>query len=117
NYVADHQAVRMTGADVAMCDITEDVLGIDVAKAERLINKNTKAIIPLHFAGIPCDQRGVYALAEKRGLRVVEDACHAFGTKIGGKRVGSYGDIACFSFDPVKLITSVAGGAVVVNTD
>jgi dTDP-4-amino-4,6-dideoxygalactose transaminase len=117
NYVADHQAVRMTGADVAMCDITDDVLGIDVAKAEALINERTKAIIPLHFAGIPCDQRGVYELAKRRGLRVVEDACHAFGTKIDGKRIGSYGDIACFSFDPVKLITSVDGGAVVVNSD
>src|SRR5206468_882669 len=49
--------------------------------------------------------------------RVVEDACHAFGTRIDGKRIGSYGDIACFSFDPVKLITSVDGGAVVVNTE
>jgi dTDP-4-amino-4,6-dideoxygalactose transaminase len=117
NYVADHQAVRMTGAEVAMCDITEDVLGIDIAKAEALVNERTKAIIPLHFAGLPCDQRGVYDLAKRRGLRVVEDACHAFGTRIDGKRIGSYGDIACFSFDPVKLITSVDGGAVIVNSD
>lgn len=117
NYVADHQAVRMTGADVVMCDIKEPELGIDCDKAEALITERTKAIIPLHFAGIPCDQQGVYALAKKHGLRVVEDACHAFGTRIDGKRIGSYGDIACFSFDPVKLITSVDGGAVVVNTD
>lgn len=117
NYVADHQAVRMTGADVVMCDIKEPELGIDCEKAEALITKRTKAIIPLHFAGIPCDQRGVYDLAKKHGLRVVEDACHAFGTRIGGRRIGSYGDIACFSFDPVKLITSVDGGAVVVNTE
>ena len=107
----------MTGGDVALCDITEGVLGIDVDKAEKLINKNTKAIIPLHFAGIPCDQKGVYRLANRHNLRVVEDACHAFGTRIDGKRIGSYGDIACFSFDPVKLITSVDGGAVVVNTE
>ena len=117
NYVADHQAIRMTGAEVAMCDITEDALGIDVAKAEAMVNERTKAIIPLHFAGIPCDQRAVYELAKRQNLRVVEDACHAFGTKIGGKRIGSYGDIACFSFDPVKLITSVDGGAVIVNSD
>lgn len=117
NYVADHQAVRMTGADVVMCDIKEPELGIDCEKAEALITKRTKAIIPLHFAGIPCDQRSVYDLAKKHGLRVVEDACHAFGTRIGGRRIGSYGDIACFSFDPVKLITSVDGGAVVVNSE
>src|SRR5207302_10993103 len=67
--------------------------------------------------GIPCDQSGVYELARRYDLRVVEDACHAFGTRIDGKRIGSYGDIACFSFDPVKLITSVDGGCVVVPTE
>lgn len=117
NYVADHQAVRMTGAEVVMCDIREDNLGIDCDKAEAVITERTKAIIPLHFAGVPCDQSGVYELAKRHRLRIVEDACHAFGTRIGGKRIGSYGDIACFSFDPVKLITSVDGGCVVVPTD
>lgn len=117
NYVADHQAVRMTGAEVVFCDIRADVCGIDVEKAETLITPRTKAIIPLHFAGIPCDQKGVYELAKRKGLRVVEDACHAFGTRIDGRRIGSYGDIACFSFDPVKVITSVDGGCVVVNTE
>lgn len=117
NYVADHQAVRMTGAEVVFCDITDDVCGIDLKKAEALITPRTKAIIPLHFAGVPCDQRGVYELAARNGLRVIEDACHAFGTRIDGKRIGSYGDIACFSFDPVKVITSVDGGCVVVNTE
>ena len=115
NYVADHQAIKMTGANVVMCDIRNDNLGIDCEKAEALINSKTKAILPLHFAGIPCDQKEVYQLATKYGLRVIEDACHAFGTKINGKRIGSYGDIVCFSFDPVKIITSIDGGCVVVN--
>ena len=116
NYVADHQAIRMTGAEVVMCDIREDNLGIDCEKAEELINEKTKAIIPLHFAGIPCDQDGVYKLAKKYGLRVIEDAMHSFGTSINGKKIGSYGDITCFSFDPVKIITSIDGGCVVVNS-
>ncbi len=116
NYVADHQAIRMTGASVVMCDICEDNLGIDCKKAEMLINKKTKAIIPLHFAGIPCDQKGVFELAKKYNLRVIEDAMHAFGTTIDNKKIGSYGDIACFSFDPVKIITSIDGGCVTVNT-
>lgn len=115
NYVADHQAIKMTGANVVMCDIRNDNLGIDCEKAEALITSKTKAILPLHFAGIPCDQKGVYQLANKYGLRVIEDACHAFGTKINGRRIGSYGDIVCFSFDPVKIITSIDGGCVVVN--
>lgn len=116
NYVADHQAVCMTGADVVMCDVQYDNLGIDCNKAEELITDKTKAIIPLHFAGIPCDQQGVYKLAEKHNLRIIEDAMHAFGTSINGKKIGSYGDITCFSFDPVKVITSIDGGCVIVNT-
>lgn len=117
NYVADHQAIRMAGADVVMCDIREDNLGIDCDKAELLITARTKAIIPLHFAGIPCDQAGVYRLARKYGLRVIEDAMHAFGTAIDGRKIGSYGDITCFSFDPVKIITSVDGGCVVTGSE
>ena len=117
NYVADHQAIKFTGANVVMCDIQENNLGIDCEKAEKLITSKTKAILPLHFAGIPCDQNEVYELAKKYHLRVIEDACHAFGTKINGKKIGSYGDITCFSFDPVKIITSIDGGCVIVNDD
>ncbi len=115
NYVADHQAIRMAGAEVVMCDIRDDNLGIDCAKAERLITTKTKAIIPLHFAGIPCDQDGVFRLAKKHNLRVIEDAMHGFGTAIAGRKIGSYGDIVCFSFDPVKIVTSIDGGCVIVN--
>src|SRR5215469_2143942 len=113
NYVADHQAVRMCGADVVMCDVRESDLGIDVDAAAKLVTKKTKAIIPLHFAGIPCDREGVYKLAATQGLRVVEDACHAFGSTIGNKMIGSDGDVAVFSFDPVKIVTSIDGGCVV----
>jgi dTDP-4-amino-4,6-dideoxygalactose transaminase len=115
NYVADHQAIRIAGGEVVFCDIREDNLGIDVQKAEKLVSKRTKAIIPLHFAGIACDQEGVYRLAQQHGLRVIEDAMHGFGTRIGGRPIGSYGDIACFSFDPVKVITSIDGGCVITG--
>lgn len=117
NYVADHQAILMAGANVVMCDIRDDNLGIDCNKAEDLIGPNTKAILPLHFAGIPCDREGVYELAAKHNLRVIEDCCHAFGTTLGERKLGSYGDIACFSFDPVKIITSIDGGCVVVQNE
>ena len=116
NYVADHQAIKMTGADVVMCDIQDDNLGIDCKKAEELITERTKAIIPLHLAGIPCDQEGTFNLSKNYNLRIIEDAMHAFGTKINKKKIGSYGDITCFSFDPVKIVTSVDGGCVIVNT-
>ncbi|MBC8502034.1 MAG: DegT/DnrJ/EryC1/StrS family aminotransferase [Nitrosopumilus sp.] len=116
NYVADHQAIKMTGAKVVMCDISDENLGIDCKKAEELITEKTKAIIPLHFAGIPCNQKEVFELAKKYKLRIIEDAMHAFGTSIDNKKIGSYGDITCFSFDPVKIITSIDGGCVIVNT-
>ena len=117
NYVADHQAITATGAEVVMCDIRDDNLGIDCDKAEELITEKTKAIIPLHFAGIPCDIDGVYNLAKKYDMRVVEDCCHAFGSTVDNKKIGCFGDIACFSFDPVKIITSIDGGAVVFNSE
>jgi dTDP-4-amino-4,6-dideoxygalactose transaminase len=117
NYVADHQAIRAAGAEVVMCDIRDDNLGIDVEKAEKLITGKTRAIDPLHFAGIPCDLDGVYRLAEKHGLRVLEDATHAFGTLHKGRKIGSFGDMTWFSFDPVKIVTSIDGGCVVVNSE
>lgn len=116
NYVADHQAIRMTGAEVVMCDIRDDNLGIDADKAGELVNERTRAIVPLHFAGVPCDISAVYELSRRHELRVIEDAMHAFGTTIDGAKIGSEGDICCFSFDPVKIVTSIDGGCVVVDS-
>ena len=114
NFVADHQAISAEGASPVFCDIREDNLGIDSDEVEGLISERTKAIMPLHFAGVPCDLDRIYALAEFHGLRVIEDATHAFGTLHGGKTIGGFGDLTCFSFDPVKIITSIDGGAVVL---
>jgi dTDP-4-amino-4,6-dideoxygalactose transaminase len=114
NYVADHQAIRMCGAEPVMADIRDDNLGIDVASAERMITDRTRAILPLHFAGIPASVKEIYELADSHGLRVVEDACHAFGTRVDGVPIGSFGDLTCFSFDPVKVVTSLDGGCVIV---
>ena len=113
NFVADHQAITATGAQPVFCDIREDNLGIDCTSAEALVSPRTKAVMPLHFAGIPCDIDGVYALAARHGLRVIEDATHAFGTRHRGQQIGHGGDLTCFSFDPVKVITCIDGGAVV----
>jgi dTDP-4-amino-4,6-dideoxygalactose transaminase len=95
----------------------DDDLGVDVASAESLITPRTKAIIPLHFSGIPCRSAAVYELARRHGLRVIEDAMHAFGSTIDGAKIGSGGDLICFSFDPVKIITSIDGGCVVASTE
>jgi len=117
NCVADQQAIRMTGAEPVMTDILEDNLGIDCEKTQELITEKTKAIILLHYAGIPCEQQKVYDLGKKHNIRIIEDCCHAFGTSINGRKLGSYGDMAVFSFDPVKTITCVDGGCLVVNTE
>ena len=115
NCVADQQAIATTGAEPVMCDILENNLGIDCKKAETMITDKTKAIIPLHYSGIPCNQEEVYDLAKKYNLRVIEDCCHAFGSEINGKKLASYGDMAVFSFDAVKTITSIDGGCLVLN--
>ena len=118
NYVADHQAIRATGAEVVMCDVGDDDLGIDVASAGAIVTARTKAIVPLHFSGIPCRISEVYALARRHGLRVIEDGCHGFGSTVDGAKIGSRGDIQFFSFDPVKIVTSIDGGCVVTpNAD
>lgn len=116
-YVAGHQAISATGADVVFCDVRESDFGIDVASAARLIGPRTKAIMAVHYAGIPCDLDGVYALAREHGLRVIEDAAHAFGTIRQERRIGADGDLTCFSFGPVKVITSLEGGAVVTSSE
>lgn len=116
NFVADMQAITALGAVPVFCDIRESDLGIDVGRAEALVNERTRAIMPLHFAGVPCDLDGVYDLAERRNLRVIEDATHALGSRQRGRPIGSFGDLACFSFDAVKIITAIDGGAVVCNS-
>jgi dTDP-4-amino-4,6-dideoxygalactose transaminase len=116
NFVADMQAITALGAVPVFCDIQLPDLGADPNRIAELINARTKVILPLHFAGIPCDLDGVYALAQQHGLRVIEDATHAFGTRYKGRLIGSFGDLTCFSFDAVKIITSIDGGAVICNT-
>jgi dTDP-4-amino-4,6-dideoxygalactose transaminase len=114
NFVADHQAITATGATPVFCDIEEDTLGPDPERIRELVNERTGIVLPLHFSGIPCRIDDIYQLADEHRLRVVEDATHAIGSSVGGRKLGSFGDIACFSFDPVKVITSIDGGALVV---
>ena len=112
-FVASAQAVAATGARSVFCDIGTEDLNIDVEDARGRITPRTKAILPVHYRGIPCDMDALADLAADRGLHLVEDAAHAFGSSYRGKRIGSFGEMACFSFDPIKNITCGEGGAVV----
>lgn len=114
-YVASFQAISATGAIPIACDIDSDTLTINITDAKSKLTKNTKAIMPVHYAGGVGNLYEVYQFAEDNNLRVIEDAAHAFGTIYKDKKIGSFGDIVCFSFDGIKNITSGEGGCVVTN--
>ncbi len=112
-YVAGHQAISRTGADVVFCDVEDRHLSIDPDRVAELITDRTRAILAVDYLGLPCRLEEIMAIARAHGLRVIEDAAHAFGSHGASGRVGSFGDITCFSFGPVKTITTLEGGAVV----
>jgi dTDP-4-amino-4,6-dideoxygalactose transaminase len=116
NNIADFQAILATGAKPVFCDILNDTLCIDVDKAAELVTPKTKAIIAMDYDCCLADLDAVSALAEEHGLRVVHDAAHSFGSHHKGRKVGSYSDLCMFSFDPVKTITTIDGGALVVRS-
>ncbi len=116
-YVATIQAITATGATPVFCDIHADNLNMEVSDVAKKITKKTKVILPVHYRGFPCDMDTIQALAQKHNAFVVEDAAHAFGSSYNGKKIGSFGDITCFSFDPIKNITCGEGGAVVFQDD
>jgi dTDP-4-amino-4,6-dideoxygalactose transaminase len=114
NNIGDFQAIGMCGARPVFVDINEDDLSINPELVEPLISPKTKAIIVLHYTGPAARVHQILEIARKHGLRVIEDAAHATGTRVDGRPIGSYGDMACFSFDAIKTLTCIDGGAVVV---
>ena len=116
-YIASFQAISATGATPIPCDIDKDTCLLDLNDAEKRITKQTKAIMPVHYTGGVGEMEYLYEFANKYNLRIIEDAAHAFGTIYNGKRVGSFGDISCFSFDGIKNMTSGEGGCIVTNDE
>jgi dTDP-4-amino-4,6-dideoxygalactose transaminase len=116
NNITDFQAILAVGAEPVLCDVRDDTLCIDVEAAAQLVTPRTKAIIAMDYATHLCDHRAVQALAEQHRLRVIHDAAHAFGSRWYGAMVGSFSDVTMFSFDPIKTITSIDGGALVVRS-
>lgn len=110
------QPIINLGAKPVFCEVEEDTLNIDTSDAERRITAKTKAIIAVHYGGLACDMDSLLRIAKKRKLYIVEDAAHAFGSAYGGKKIGSFGDLACFSFDPIKNLTCGEGGCVTTNS-
>lgn len=112
-YVASFQAISATGAKPIACDIEVTNCSIDLEDAKKRITSKTKAIMPVHYSGQPGELDKIYKFAQNYNLRVIEDAAHAFGSTFKNQKIGSFGDIVCFSFDGIKNITSGEGGCIV----
>ena len=114
-FAATAQAAEMCGCRIVFCDVYPDTFLMDIEDVKRKITDKTKAIIPVHYAGRPCDMDALLQIKEETGIRIIEDAAHAFGSQYKGKKIGSFGDITCFSFDSIKVITCGDGGAIVTD--
>jgi dTDP-4-amino-4,6-dideoxygalactose transaminase len=116
-FAATLNMIVLTGGKPVLVDVEPDTYNMDVARLGEAITQRTRAIMPVHFAGLPVDLDPLYALADKHGLRVIEDAAHAIGTEYKGRRIGAFGDTQVFSFHPNKNITTGEGGCVVTRDD
>lgn len=116
-FVASIQAIVAVGAHPVFCDVQEHSLNIDPEDVRRRLTPRARAIMPVHYGGLACDMDAISALAREHGLRIVEDAAHAFGSTYHGRKIGTIGDVTCFSFDPIKNITCGEGGAVATDDD
>ncbi len=114
-YIASANAVHYTGATPVFVDIEEDTWNIDPKKIEAAVTPRTRAIMPVHIYGHPCDMDAILAIAKRKNLLVVEDAAEAFGTKYRGQHVGCLGDVGVFSFFGNKTITTGEGGMIVLK--
>ena len=112
SFAASANVIARLRAKPVFVDIDLYTRNLDMSKVPAAITRKTRAIMPVHFAGLPVEMDALYALAAEKKLRVVEDAAHAIGSRYRGKRIGSFGDLVVFSFHPNKNMTSIEGGAV-----
>ena len=114
-FLASANCLLYCGATPVFADIDPDTLNLDPRSIEEKLSPRTKAILPIHFAGLPCAMDRIHAVARSRNLTVIEDAAHALGAAIGGRPVGGLSEFTTFSFHPVKHITTGEGGMVTTN--
>ena len=115
-FIASANSILFTGAKPVFVDIKEDSYNINPALIEERITPRTRAILPVHLYGNPCDMEAIMEIADRHGLVVIEDACQAHEASINGKKVGSFGT-GCFSFYPTKNITTAEGGMITTDDD
>lgn len=111
-FASTTHAIVDAGLVPVFCDITPDMYTMDADKIESLITEKTSAIIPVHVYGNVCDVEKIEKIAQKYNLKVIYDAAHVFGVKIGERGIGSYGDISMFSFHATKVFNTIEGGCI-----
>lgn len=117
-FVATTEAIGIVGAKPVFVDIDKDTFNMDASKLEAAITSKTKAIIPVHLYGQPCDMDMIMDIAKRHNLYVIEDCCQAIGAKFKGQMVGTFGDIGCYSFYPTKNLGGMGdGGLITVNSE
>jgi len=114
-FCATANVILHVGAKPVFVDVNRDTMNIDPEKIEANINKRTKAIIPVHIAGRPCEMDKIMQIAKKHHLVVIEDAAHAIESEYKGEKIGNIGDITCFSFYVTKNLVTAEGGMITTN--
>ena len=116
-WVATANVILHAGAKPVFVDIEPGTLNIDPAKVEAALTDRTRALLPVHFAGQPCDEDALLSIARAHRLALIEDAAHALGATYKGRAIGAIGDVTMFSFHPAKNITTGEGGAIATASD
>lgn len=116
-FIATANAVSYCGARPVFVDSHPEYWGMDPAKIEEKITDRTRAIVPVHLYGHPCEMKSIMAIAQKHNLLVIEDAAEAHGAECDGQKVGSFGHVSCFSFYGNKILTTGEGGMCLTNDE
>jgi dTDP-4-amino-4,6-dideoxygalactose transaminase len=115
--VATVAAIELAGGVPVFVDIDPITYTLDAARLEQAVTDRTRAVIPVHLYGQPADLENIIAIAKRHRLRVIEDCAQAHGARYRGRRIGSFGDLACFSFYPTKNLGAIGDGGLVVTND
>jgi dTDP-4-amino-4,6-dideoxygalactose transaminase len=114
-FVSTALAFVRQGAKIVFAESRNDNPCIDEKEIEKLITPRTRAIVPMHYCGFPCDMDRIMQIAEKKNLIVIEDAAHAFGSRLNNRPLGTFGHMGCFSFHETKVVQCGEGGMLVIN--
>jgi dTDP-4-amino-4,6-dideoxygalactose transaminase len=117
SFVATVEAIMYTGATPVLVDVDPATFCMDPARFEAAVTPRTKAVIPVHLYGQPCDMEAITSIATQHGIAVIEDACQAHGATLGGRKTGSLGHAGAFSFYPTKNLGTIGDGGAVTTND